>query len=108
MMKTITYLEMINSQTKKMTKTILFVACILCTLSMFAQSSPNLVKWDFDNDVEGWDVNPNNMSVSWNSNGYLDCATDGGGDPNVWNQVNPAFNTDNINYLQVIFISSYI
>ena len=39
MMKTITYLEMINCQSKKMTKTIFFVACILCTHSMLAQMS---------------------------------------------------------------------
>ena len=99
-MKTITYLEMINSQTKKMTKTILFVACILCTLSMLAQSSPNLIEWDFDNDVEGWSGNPNNLTVSWNSDGYLDCEVTGE-DPYVFNSTLQSFDTDNINYLQL-------
>jgi len=40
------------------------------------------------------------MTVSWDSNGYLDCSPTGG-DPYVYNTTSPTFNTTDINYLEV-------
>jgi hypothetical protein len=62
--------------------------------------APNLLVWDFDKDVEGWTGNPHNLSVSWNSNGYLDCVPSGS-DPYVFNDNLQGFDTDRINYLEV-------
>ncbi len=64
------------------------------------EPGPNLLVWDFDNDVEGWSGNPHNLSVSWNSSGYLDCDPSGN-DPYVFNANLQSFDTDRINYLQV-------
>jgi hypothetical protein len=60
----------------------------------------NPLVWDFDDSVEGWEGNPNNVNVSWNSNGYLDCEPFGN-DPYVSNENLLPFQTDKINYLQL-------
>ena len=63
-------------------------------------AKPNLLAWDFDNNVEGWSGNTKNLSATWNSSGYLDC-TPSGDHPHIYNDDVPLFTTDNINYLEV-------
>jgi hypothetical protein len=65
-----------------------------------APPTHQLLVWDFDDDIEGWSGNQHNVSVSWNSNGYLDCDPSGN-DPYVYNDNLLSFDTDRINYLEV-------
>ncbi|GEM_PF-446221 len=71
---------------------------IIDTLEVLIPNS--IVSWDFDSGHEGWNSNPNNLSVSWNSLGHLEC-TITGSDPYVWNADSVAFATTNVNYLTV-------
>lgn len=56
--------------------------------------------WDFDSNDEGWNSNPNNLSLTWNNNGYLD-GTITGGDPYVRNTQAVSFTTTDIDFLEL-------
>ena len=81
-----------------------FIMLLLFALLLNSQNSFSQI-YNFDSDVDGFDVTPSNLTVAWssesNTGGFLKCTVNGATDPRVFNELDTPFSTAGLTHLNI-------